>query len=140
MTAPAPTRHAQRCPRRQPADRRTAREAAARPSAQAGQGTAAFPNDFKPTHHAADLHQQHGQVPNEELEPQADHRGVAGRMMLKRVMGKACFAHAAGRPPAASSSTSRSTHVGADALAAFKHWDLGDILGCRGHAVSHQDR
>ena len=27
----------------------------------------AFPNDFKPTHHAADLHQRHGQVPNEEL-------------------------------------------------------------------------
>ena len=31
----------------------------------------AFPNDFKPRHHAADLHHLHGQVPNEELEPQA---------------------------------------------------------------------
>ncbi|MEP7282537.1 MAG: lysine--tRNA ligase, partial [Rubrivivax sp.] len=52
----------------------------------------AFPNDFRPTHHAADLHQRHGQVPNEELEPQAVAVAVAGRMMLKRVMGKACFA------------------------------------------------
>ncbi|MDP1534796.1 MAG: lysine--tRNA ligase, partial [Rubrivivax sp.] len=45
----------------------------------------AFPNDFKPQHHAADLHHRHGQVPNEELEPQAVQVAVAGRMMLKRV-------------------------------------------------------
>jgi hypothetical protein len=38
----------------------------------------AFPNDFKPTHQAADLHQRHGQVPNEELEPQAVRVAVAG--------------------------------------------------------------
>ncbi len=55
-------------------------------------GTAPFPNDFKPTHHAATLHQQHDEVPNEELEAQAIKVSVAGRMMLKRVMGKACFA------------------------------------------------
>ncbi len=36
----------------------------------AARGAAAFPNDFKPRHHAADLHHRHGQVPNEELEPQ----------------------------------------------------------------------
>ena len=29
----------------------------------------AFPNDFKPTHHAADLQLRHGNTPNEELEP-----------------------------------------------------------------------
>lgn len=52
----------------------------------------AFPNDFKPAHHAADLHHRHGQVPNDELEPQGIAVSVAGRMMLKRVMGKACFA------------------------------------------------
>jgi len=32
-------------------------------------GTAVFPNDFKPKHHAAPLHQQYGQMDNEELEP-----------------------------------------------------------------------
>ncbi|MBX3637286.1 MAG: lysine--tRNA ligase, partial [Rubrivivax sp.] len=52
----------------------------------------AFPNDFKPSHHAAELHQRYGAVPNEELEPQAVKVAVAGRMMLKRVMGRACFA------------------------------------------------
>jgi lysyl-tRNA synthetase class 2 len=96
----------------------------------------AFPNDFKPNHHAAELHHRWGQVPNEELEPQAISVAVAGRMMLKRVMGKACFA-------TLQDGSFGDTHgriqlyitqdrVGADALAAFKHWDLGDILGCEG--------
>ncbi|MCB1995903.1 MAG: lysine--tRNA ligase, partial [Rhodoferax sp.] len=91
----------------------------------------AFPNDFKPAHHAADLHHRHGQVPNEELEPQAVKVAVAGRMMLKRVMGKACFAtlqDASGRIQLYVTQDA----VGAEVLAAFKHWDLGDILGCEG--------
>ncbi|MCB1981197.1 MAG: lysine--tRNA ligase, partial [Rhodoferax sp.] len=91
----------------------------------------AFPNDFKPAHHAADLHHRHGQVPNEELEPQALRVTVAGRMMLKRVMGKACFAtlqDASGRVQLYVTQDA----VGADVLADFKHWDLGDIVGCEG--------
>ncbi|MBK6470887.1 MAG: lysine--tRNA ligase [Betaproteobacteria bacterium] len=94
-------------------------------------GTAAFPNDFRPKHHAADLHHKHGQVPNEELEPQAVGVVVAGRMMLKRVMGKACFA-------TLQDSTGRiqlyvtQDAVGPEALASFKQLDLGDILGCEG--------
>jgi len=95
-----------------------------------------FPNDFKPRHHAAELHQRYAQVPNEELEPQQVMVAVAGRMMLKRVMGKACFA-------TLQDGSFGDTHgriqlyvtqdlVGPEALAAFKHWDLGDILGCEG--------
>ena len=91
----------------------------------------AFPNDFRPTHHAADLHHRHDHVPNDELEPQAVKVAVAGRMMLKRVMGKACFAtlqDSSGRIQLYISQDA----VGAEALADFKHWDLGDILGCEG--------
>jgi lysyl-tRNA synthetase, class II len=91
----------------------------------------AFPNDFRPTHHAADLHHRHGQVPNEELEPQGVKVAVAGRMMLKRVMGKACFAtlqDTSGRIQLYIAQDA----VGAETLADFKHWDLGDILGCEG--------
>lgn len=91
----------------------------------------AFPNDFKPTHHAADLIRKYGSLPNEELEPQGVQVAVAGRMMLKRVMGKACFGtlqDATGRIQLYVTLD----NVGADALAAFKHWDLGDILGCEG--------
>jgi lysyl-tRNA synthetase class 2 len=91
----------------------------------------AFPNDFKPRHHAADLHHRHAQVPNEELEPQAVAVSVGGRMMLKRVMGKACFAtlqDGSGRIQLYVTQDA----VGAEALAAFKRWDLGDIVGCEG--------
>jgi lysyl-tRNA synthetase class 2 len=91
----------------------------------------AFPNDFKPRHHAADLHHRYGQVPNEELEPQAVRASVGGRMMLKRVMGKAAFAtlqDASGRLQLYVTQDA----VGAETLAAFKHWDLGDIVGCEG--------
>jgi lysyl-tRNA synthetase class 2 len=91
----------------------------------------AFPNDFKPQHHAADLHHKYGQIDNAELEPQAIAVTVAGRLMLKRVMGKACFGtlqDGSGRIQLYVTQDA----VGAEALAAFKHNDLGDILGCEG--------
>src|SRR6185503_20875382 len=96
----------------------------------------AFPNDFKPTHHAADLQQRHSTVPNEELESQNVAVSVAGRMMLKRVMGKASFAKlqdGSFGPTGGRIQLRIATDlVGEDAYAAFKHWDVGDIIGCTG--------
>ena len=96
----------------------------------------AFPNDFKPKHHAADLHHKYGAVPNEELEPRAVAVSVAGRMMLKRVMGKACFATlqdgSMGEKDGRIQLYVTQDAVGAEALTDFKRWDLGDILGCEG--------
>ncbi len=94
-------------------------------------GGAAFPNDFKPHHHAADLHHRYGHMANDTLEPQAIHVSVAGRLMLKRVMGKACFGtlqDSSGRIQLYITLDG----VGEAALADFKHGDLGDILGCEG--------
>ena len=54
---------------------------------------------------------------------------VAGRMMLKRVMGKASFATIQDFCRAASSSTSPVTASARSAYDDFKHWDLGDIVG-----------
>ena len=91
----------------------------------------AFPNDFKPTHHAADLQLRHGNTPNEELEPQAIKVAVAGRLMLKRVMGKASFGtlqDASGRLQLFVTKDA----LGEAAYEAFKHGDLGDILGAVG--------
>ncbi|HJV63582.1 MAG TPA: lysine--tRNA ligase [Albitalea sp.] len=91
----------------------------------------AFPNDFKPTHQAADLIRKHGAQANEELEPLAVGVKVAGRMMLKRLMGKASFG-------TLQDGTGRiQLFVTKDALGdelydAFKRWDLGDILGAEG--------
>jgi lysyl-tRNA synthetase, class II len=96
----------------------------------------AFPNDFKPSHHAADLHHRYGQIPNEELEPQAVAVSVAGRLMLKRVMGKACFGTlqdgSMGDKHGRIQLYITQDGVGPEALDAFKHGDLGDILGCEG--------
>ena len=52
----------------------------------------AFPNDFRPQHKAAALQLQYGELDQAALETLAVKVVVAGRMMLKRVMGKASFA------------------------------------------------
>ena len=90
-----------------------------------------FPNDFKPQHRALPLQTEFGALDNAALEPLAVQVSVAGRMMLKRVMGKASFCtlqDATGRIQL------RVTvdHVGAEVYDAFKHWDLGDIIGGEG--------
>ncbi len=91
----------------------------------------AFPNDFKPRHRAAELARKYGHLDNESLEPQAIAVSVAGRLMLKRVMGKASFAtlrDSTGRIQLRVSVDA----VGEEAYAAFKHLDLGDIVGAEG--------
>src|SRR5690606_37585115 len=52
----------------------------------------AYPNDFQPDSQAAALHQAYGDKEKEELEQIGKQVKIAGRMMLKRVMGKASFA------------------------------------------------
>ncbi len=91
----------------------------------------AFPNDFRPQHRAAALHAQYDAVASEVLEAQAVKVSVAGRMMLKRVMGKASFA-------TAQDATGRIQFyiscdgVGEEVYDAFKKWDMGDILAAEG--------
>lgn len=52
----------------------------------------AYPNDFRPEHHAADLQAKFADSDKAALEANPVEVSVAGRMMLKRVMGKASFA------------------------------------------------
>ena len=109
--------------------------AAIRAAAKASGGSA-FPNDFKPKHHAAELVRLYDALPNEELEPKAVEVTLAGRMMLKRVMGKAsfCTLQDGSVGPTAGRIQLFVTRdaLGEDAYAAFKHWDLGDIIGAVG--------
>lgn len=91
----------------------------------------AFPNGFKPTHKAADLHAQYGALSKEELDPQGIEVSVSGRMMLKRVMGKASFAtvqDGSGRIQFYINNDG----VGEVTHGEFKHWDLGDIIAAKG--------
>ncbi len=95
-----------------------------------GQGVA-FPNDFKPAHHAATLHDTHGGKTPEHLVAEGQVARVAGRMMLKRVMGKASFAtlqDSTGRIQIYITRDDVSEAVYND----FKHWDLGDIVAAEG--------
>ena len=90
-----------------------------------------FPNDFKPQHRALPLTQRYGDLDNETLEPQAVSVSVAARLMLKRVMGKASFGtlqDATGRIQLFVTKDG----VGEEDYDAFKHLDLGDIVGAEG--------
>jgi lysyl-tRNA synthetase class 2 len=91
-------------------------------------GTSPFPNNFKPTHHAAQLHSAHAEKDDESLKTEHIQVSVAGRMMLKRVMGKASFATLQDSSGKIQIYVVRD-EVGEIAYNAFKHWDLGDILG-----------
>jgi lysyl-tRNA synthetase class II len=51
----------------------------------------AYPNDFRPDAQAGALHAEHAQTSKENLDTQAITVKVAGRVLLKRVMGKASF-------------------------------------------------
>ena len=106
-------------------------------AAQAAGGAVAFPNDFKPKDRAAGLHQAHGATEKEAFEADLAAGAkiavsVAGRMMLKRVMGKASFATLQDTTGRIQIYVVRDD-VGEDAYAAFKHWDLGDIVAAEGH-------
>ena len=52
----------------------------------------AYPNDFQPEHQAEQLHTLYDAMDKESLAAEPKQASVAGRMMLKRVMGKASFA------------------------------------------------
>ena len=95
----------------------------------------AFPNDFRPEHVAGDLHTSYGAKSKDELETATPvDVVVAGRIMLKRVMGKASFAtiqDATGRIQLYVTVDA----IGADAMELFKHYDLGDIVGATGTLI-----
>ena len=91
----------------------------------------AFPNDFRRDSLAADVHAAHGAKPGETFDADPVRVAVAGRMMLKRVMGKASFATLQDMSGRIQVYVTRDA-IGETAYEAFKHHDLGDILGARG--------
>ncbi len=90
----------------------------------------AFPNDFRRDALAADLHATCGGRSDESLTANPVRVRVAGRMMFKRVMGKASFAKLQ------DASGQIQVYLQAEALAGayqdFKGWDVGDIVAATG--------
>ena len=96
----------------------------------------AFPNDFKPSHKAEALFAEYDSHSTEILASMGATAKVAGRMMLKRVMGKAsfCTLQDASFGPSGGRIQIyvRGEDIGAELYALFKHWDLGDIVAAEG--------
>ena len=97
-----------------------------------GDSAAVFPNDFKPADRAAPLLLTHGDKTPEALDQHRTVAKVAGRMMLKRVMGKASFATLQDATGRIQIYVARDA-IGEDRYEEFKRWDLGDILAAEGH-------
>ena len=92
----------------------------------------AFPNSFRRDTLAIDLHEAHQDKSKEELEQLNIKVAIAGRMMTRRIMGKASFAHLQDM------SGQIQIYVRRDDLPegvyneSFKKWDIGDIIGVIG--------
>lgn len=95
----------------------------------------AFANDFRPNANSADLQASYKTWDRDALAAQPTEVAVAGRMMLRRAMGKASFISlqdGAGRIQCYLTQAD----LGADAYQGFKDlWDIGDIAGVRGRLM-----
>ncbi|WP_370529484.1 lysine--tRNA ligase [Undibacterium sp. YM2] len=97
----------------------------------------AFPNDFRPLHKAADLHEKYGSKTREELEAMNVEVTIAGRMMKQREAGKkAAFAELQDASGIKANGCIQlyvtTDKTGEAEMEAFRHYDLGDILGIEG--------
>jgi lysyl-tRNA synthetase class 2 len=91
----------------------------------------AFPNDFRRDAMAGELLAEYDEKSAEDLEAEPRRVAVAGRMMAKRIMGKAAFTHVQDMTGKIQLFVQRDA-VGEDVYAAFKGWDIGDIVGGEG--------
>ncbi|MDD5216078.1 MAG: lysine--tRNA ligase [Methylococcales bacterium] len=94
--------------------------------------TIAFPTDFRRDVVVGELLAKYGEKTKEELETEHLRVKIAGRMMTRRIMGKASFSHLQDM------SGQLQVYVARDNLPEgvyndqFKKWDIGDILGAEG--------
>jgi len=91
----------------------------------------AYPNHFRRTDFAQDLHDQYADQSREALEQDSINIKLAGRMMFKRVMGKASFAQIQDMSGTIQIFVQRDA-IGEIGYESFKHSDIGDIYGISG--------
>lgn len=92
----------------------------------------AFPNHFRRNAFAADLMDSYAEKSKEELEAEHKTVSVAGRIMLRRLMGKASFIHIQDMTGKIQCYL-RQEDVSEAVYEEFKKWDLGDIVGVEGY-------
>ena len=91
----------------------------------------AFPNDFRRNALAADLHETYADIEADALANESIRVAVTGRMMTRRVMGKAAFAHVKDMSGQIQLYVKRD-NLDDGVYQAFKQWDIGDIIGATG--------
>ena len=94
-------------------------------------GGVAFPNDFRRDVMAGELHAEYGEKPAGFFETESRRVRVAGRMMAKRIMGKASFTHLLDMSGRIQLFLERDS-LPEGVYQEFKGWDIGDILGAEG--------
>ena len=93
----------------------------------------AYVNNYTPTNKAQELHDSYGQLSKEELEnKKITNLSVAGRIVLKRVMGNASFVTIRDGSGDIQAYISKN-NIDPDLYKNFKSWDLGDIIGVTGN-------
>jgi len=95
----------------------------------------AFPNTFRPENTAEELLNEYGDAeawPQERLEAEPVSAVVAGRIMSRRIMGKAAFVHIRDGSGALIQLYLRRDDLPEGLYQRFKHWDVGDIVGAAG--------
>ena len=90
-----------------------------------------YPNDFRRNALADELHNVYGAHENASLDAEKIEVSVAGRMMVKRVMGKASFIKLQDRSGQIQIRVERD-RLADGVYADFKKWDVGDIVGAKG--------
>ncbi len=91
-----------------------------------------FPNDFRRDALAGELIAAYGDLDGEALESLGKRVRVAGRMMSRRVMGKASFAHLQDMSGCIQLFVQRDNLPGGVYQRFKKDWDVGDIIGASG--------
>lgn len=82
------------------------------------------------THHSTDIKDNFESLEGQEVT-------VAGRMMFKRVMGKASFCNVQDLKGRIQAYVARD-EIGEESYADFKKYDVGDILGIKGKVSKHR--
>jgi lysyl-tRNA synthetase class 2 len=91
----------------------------------------AYPNDFKVSDFAGDIHAKYENCTPEILLEKTVTVKVAGRIMRRRLMGKASFVHLQDMTGLIQLYVTQD-QLKNDRYTVFKHWDLGDIIGAEG--------
>lgn len=92
----------------------------------------AYLNTYRRAHFVKDISGQFSELHKEALEEKQVHVNVAGRIMTRRLMGKASFVHIQDMSGKMQIYVQQNT-VGQAVYEEFKKWDIGDIIGVEGY-------